>query len=409
MSGGRRLSYENTLLILMCLANGIVGLDRVAINFLSPFLIAEFHLSNTQLGLLSSAFSTTASVSGVVLASLADRSGKRKQVFLAAFVLFSLLSAGTGLMTSFATLMAARFVMGLTAGPLSPVSQSFLSLESSPHRRGFNMGFVQNVGVYLIGLMLGPILCTWIGQAMGWRWAFFLSGVPGLLMGGLILLLVRNPPGGQDEHAARPGAWAQLRLLLSSRNLILCVLISAMFSSWLVVQNAFMPRYLTDVDGMTPAGAGLLISVIGIAGAVGGVAIPWLSDRFGRKPAIVAAAFGGVIAPAALMLIHPGGAPLAAGLFVGWLAGSAGPLYLAIIPTESVPPRFGASAVALSLGVGEIVGGILAPAAAGMAADAWGLDAPYLISAACALVSGVLALFLTETRPGGRQATPALA
>ena len=408
MFKNRILSYENSLLVLMSVANGFIALDRAAINFLSPFIIKEFDLSNTELGLLSTAFSTTAAISGIVLCSLADRSGKRKHLFLTAFALFSLLSVVTGLASSFGLLIVARTVMGMTSGPLAPTAQSILYLESSEHRRGFNMGFLQNVGVYLIGMMLGPIICTQIGSALGWRPTFFLSGIPAGFVFILLLFLVRNPkpPEAATETSRTVDTrrfLLRLRELLSSRNLLLCLLISSMCSSWLLVQFTFMPRYLTDIDGLSPANAGLLMSLIGISGAVGGVLVSALSDRLGRRPLLAIAAFGGVVAPLVLLLVRDQIAVLGIGIFIGWLAGSAGPLYLAIIPTESVSPQLGATAVAITLGVGEVVGGIIAPAVAGIAADIYGLGAPFIMAIIFAVLSGFLALFLQETAPALRQ------
>jgi MFS family permease len=109
---------------------------------------------------------------------------------------------------------------------------------------------------------------------------------------------------------------------------------------------------------------------------------------------------GGALAPLAVLFIHGSFELLAVGLFIGWLiGGAAGPLYVAIIPTESISPALSATAVAFSLAFGEIIGGVIAPAAAGRVADATSLAAPFWISFACALISAVLTLFLTETAP----------
>ena len=261
------------------------------------------------------------------------------------------------------------------------------------------MGFIQTVGVYLVGMMLGPIICTQIGTAFGWRNAFFFSGIPAALIFLPFVFLVKNPNQPADRRADALVFVRQVGELVATRNLLLCLLISSMCSSWLLVQFTFLPRYLTEIDAMTPDNAGFLMSLIGISGAIGGVLVSALSDRFGRKPALVIAAFGGVIAPLVVLVTRDQVALLAVGIFVGWLASSAGPLYLAIIPTESVSPRLAATAVAVTLGVGEIVGGIIAPAAAGIAADRFGLSAPFVLSIAFALASGCFAMLLSETAP----------
>jgi MFS family permease len=72
---------------------------------------------------------------------------------------------------------------------------------------------------------------------------------------------------------------------------------------------------------------------------------------------------------------------------------------MATIPSESLPPRYLASSLGLVMGLGEIIGGVSAPTLAGMASDAYGLQASMLIMGGCAVVGGVLALFLKETAP----------
>ena len=75
------------------------------------------------------------------------------------------------------------------------------------------------------------------------------------------------------------------------------------------------------------------------------------------------------------------------------------PLFMATVPSESVDPRYVATALGLSMGLGEALGGVLAPSLAGVAADAVGLQAPIWIMAGLSLASFVIAMFLKETAP----------
>lgn len=408
----RLFNYENAVLVMMSAANGVLALDRGVINFLSTPISKELHLSFTQLGLFSSALSIAVAFSGLVLASVADSTGKRKLIQVIMLVLFSLLSASSGLALGFATLFAARLVMGLAEGPILPICQSIMSIVSSPQRRGFNMGFMQAVGAYGIGLILGPIIFTQIGAAFGWRVGFFISGVPGLLSAIAIMLWVRPLPQTAANAVAEEAKEERAHPLelFKSRNIVLCMAISGLMSAWLLVQGVFMQRYLTDLDHMTLTDTGFLISATGIGGLIGGTLFPGLSDWIGRKPTLLLGCIGGAFAPLAVLMLHGSFVVLAAGLFVGWLiGGAAGPLYVAVIPTESVSPRLSATAVAVSLALGEIIGGVIAPAAAGRAADATSLAAPFWISFVCAVVSAVLTLFLAETAPRKLAGRPAAA
>jgi len=394
-------TYENGLVLLMSMANGVVTLDRLAVSFLSPYIVAEFHISNTQVGLLASALSIAVASSGYLLASMAASTGKRKQILLVPLFLFSVFSALSGLAGGFAVLIMARSVLGLTEGPIVPIAQSIVAIESSEHRRGLNMGIVLNLGAALIGIGLGPILATHIAEAFGWRTAFFVSCAPGLaLVLGIALFLrpIREAPHPTPAAAASVGL-SGIGKVLTSRNIVLCILISGLYSAWLIIQSVFLPLYLVHADGLKPTDMGLAISATGIATAIAGMAVPALSDRIGRRPALALVTFFGMAAPLATLFVHGSGALIAFALFIGYFGGGAGPLYVGIVPAESVPPRYVATAVAIALAAGELIGGVAAPALAGRAADVYGLAAAFWIATADAGACGVLSLFLIETAP----------
>ena len=409
MARSRFWNYEVALLIMMSAANGVVAMDRLALNVLSPYIIPEFHLSNTQLGLLASGLSVTIAISGYLLASLADATRRRKTILLITLVLFSIFSAFSGLAASFAILLAARMLLGLAEGPICAIGQSIVAIESPEERRGFNMGVMQNLGAAVLGSTLGPILLTQIASAAGWRGAFFASCIPGLILAACIYVWVRPineaAPGAAPARSVLPDAGKEAGVLsiFRSKNLNLCLVIAGLFSAWLIVIGAFLPRYLTEVDGMKPTDIGLLIGLAGPAAAISGILAPGLSDRFGRRPMLALMTGFGVVMPLAVLYIHGPFLLLLLALFIGGLGGGAGPLYVAIVPAEAVPRRHVATAVALSLASGEIVGGVIGPAVAGRAADLVGLSAPFWISLGCAAVCAVLSLFLDETAPSKRK------
>ena len=401
------LTYENGFVVLMSLCNGVVAVDRLAVNFLSPYIVDEFHINNTQLGLLASGLSVAIACSGFLLASVADATRRRKQILLIMLFLFSICSALSGLATGFALLLGARILLGVMEGPIVPIAQSIVAIESNESRRGLNMGIMLNLGAAIVGMGAGPIVATHVAEAYGWRYAFFLSAVPGLLLVAAIAIWVRKPaeaprPAADLTRAAQPGLAGVIKVL-STRNILLCVLISGLYSAWLIVQSVFLPLYLVRVDAMKPTDMGTVIAITGIAAAIAGMAVPALSDRFGRKPMLAMITLFGVVAPAATLLVHGSPVLIALALFVGNFGGGAGPLYVAIVPSESVPARYVATAVAVALAAGEILGGVLAPTVAGRAADLFGLGAPFWISGGCAVVCSVLSLFLIETAPSRRR------
>jgi MFS family permease len=86
-------------------------------------------------------------------------------------------------------------------------------------------------------------------------------------------------------------------------------------------------------------------------------------------------------------------------MFIGWMGTGAFAVFMGVVPGESVPARYAATAVGLVMGVGEVVGGSCAPAVGGRAADLTTLAAPFQLALACALVAAFLSLFLKETAP----------
>jgi len=216
----KTLRYETQLLILLSLANGVVALDRLTASFLSPYLVADLGLNNTQLGLMSAALSIAVAASSVLLGRVADRTGRRRLILLSATVLFSLFSGLSGVAAGFGALLLARLLLGAAEGPMVPLSQAIMAEESHPSRRGFNMGVMQMAGAFLIGGMAGPVIATTVADAYGWRAAFFLSALPGLTLAlGLFFVMRPDPPRPARREGDAPAVplGAALRTLLGGR------------------------------------------------------------------------------------------------------------------------------------------------------------------------------------------------
>jgi len=398
----RALSYENRLLLILTLGGAVAALDAQSLFYLSPFVATSLGLNNTQIGLVSSTVLLSWSISGYVIGRLSDRSGRRKPWLVATFVMFAACSFLSGLAGSFAVLLGARLVMGLAEGPVIPVSQSIMIRHSSPHRRGFNMGLVQNFGAQLVGSLAGPIVLVQIATTLGWHAAFYIAGVPGLAVALLIAAFVNERAGGSPDPEQSPKAAAAvlgLSGLVRVRNIRLCILISCCVVAWYFVLLAFLPLYCVRVLRLTATGMSVVMSAIGAAGVVSALLVPALSDRLGRKAVMIVFTFGGVVASLAPLYVGNGLGWLIGLMFVGCLTLGTVPLFMATIPLESVPGGAAASATALVMGVGQILGGFLGPALGGVLADRWGLSVPLWMATGAAILAGLLSLRLTETAP----------
>ena len=395
------MRYEQRLIWVLGITFGFLFFDRNAASFLMPFITKDLGFNNQQVGLIASGLSFTWALSAFLGGALSDRTGSRKPILLVTVVAFSLCSFLSGLAGSFAALLAARLLMGLAEGPFLPVCQSLVARESDDGKRGHNMGVMQNFGSNLLGSFAAPLMLIPIATHSSWRTAFFLAGVPGLVMAVLIARYVREPdrkPQPAADSAATTGAMSYLAML-RYRNMILCVLMSIFMVAWMVLGWAFLPLFYVKVRQISAGAMSVLMSVLGLSAAFFSFVVPGLSDRLGRRPVVVAFNLLGLLVPLAALYWHGSLYLLGALIFLGWAASGTFPLFMGTIPSETIPARYVATSLGLTVGIGEVLGGVSAPAAAGWAADRYGLTAPILIMGGCALAGALLALALKETAP----------
>jgi predicted MFS family arabinose efflux permease len=342
-------TYENGLLLLLGMSFGVAFFDRQAAGILVPFITEDFHLTNTQVGFIGSALSLTWALGAYVIARWSDTAGVRKPFLLAFLIIFSLCSFISGLATSYPVLLISRIIMGAVEGPFLPVCLAIMAVESSKHRRGVNAGIMQNFFAALLGQTLAPIVLTMIASEYGWRSAFYVAGIPGLVCAVAVYFWVREPTKEalatlhSSVSDAYEGAKMGLFDMLKVRNVIVCCLISVFMVGWMVVGWTFLPKFFTEVRGFDGATMGKVLSVLGIASAVSGFGAPWLSDRIGRKPVMIAFCVLAALTPLAAMYFQGSSTILAALLFVGWLASGTFPLFMGVIPGESIPAKYAVS------------------------------------------------------------------
>lgn len=401
MSGKPFNTYENKLLLLLFFTVGFVFFDRLSINFLFPFMRSEFALTNAKIGMLTSALAVTWAVSGYVLATWAENLNRRKPILVIAVVVFSVCSAGSGLAGTFMVLLVARAVMGLAEGPVLPISQSLMGFASTESRRGFNMGFVQASAGGLLGAVVAPMVVVPLAETYGWRVAFFVAGIPGLVIAMFLARHVVEPKGFHraaatpQEIAGKPSFIEMIR----RRNIALCLVISCLFITWFVALMTFTPLYLMEKRGFAPGEMGILMTVLGIASVISGFLVPAISDRIGRKPTMIFFSAVAVAVPLVLVYFEASLPVLGALLFLTYFGYGCFPIFLATIPAETVGIAHAGRAIGLVIGVGEVAGGFFAPMIEGIAADKFGAEAPFLIASAATLLAMLISFALKETAP----------
>jgi len=392
--------YENFIVTSMFFTYGFVMMDRLSIVFLFPFIGPSLKLNGAEMGLSVSILSICWAISSWIFSSLSDLTRSKKKFLVVIVLVFSIASFSTGLATTFAALLFARGLMGAAEGPVVTLSQAAVLADSSVQRRGFNMGLVQS-STALLGSVVAPLLVVAIAQRMGWHYAFYILTIPGLIMALILMKFMKEPVLTEEITAhihVRPKI-SDYKAVFKHRNIWLGMIISIGFMSWLFAFTTFAPTFFVTVDKFTPSQTALIMSAMGVGSFVWGLILPFLSDRIGRKPTMVIFAFIAALAPVLVAVLHVSVGTFIVLAFFLALAQGYAPIFMAIIPAESIPRAFVATAMSLIVAVGELFGGTLVPTIAGYLADKVSPAAPFWMAAGGSLLACIVSFGLKETAP----------
>ena len=172
-------------------------IDRQVMTILLEPIKAEFGATDTQMGLLTGlAFALFYATLGVPMARLADR-WSRRNVLVISMAVWSGMTALCGLAGSFIQLLACRIGVAVGEAGGSPPSHSMLADYYPPERRATALG-IYALGIPF-GVLFGFFVGGWMEEFFGWRWAFVVVGIPGLLLALLVRFTVKEPPRGMSE------------------------------------------------------------------------------------------------------------------------------------------------------------------------------------------------------------------
>jgi MFS family permease len=321
-------------------------------------------------------------------------------------VLFSVLSAASGLARSFSELLLVRALLGIAEGPCWSVMMALVEENSSAEHRGRNIGIVVSAAA-IIGLAIAPVLTTQVAAHFGWRAAFFIAGAPGLVMAVLIVLFIHEGIDARTARSAHRVGLRELASLLRYRNIWACAVGAAGFMSWLFLVNTFAPLYITGVEHQSGTVAGFLMGAAGLGSFFLGLIAPALSDRFGRRPVLATMGLLCTLLPLALLTqsLYAQLWLLAGILFITQGGQAVSAIGIVLVPTESVPKNLGASAIGFTTMFGELIGGFVAPIVAGALVARHGPGEPLWAAAAGTVVVFIIALLL---KPAAAAASPAI-
>jgi predicted MFS family arabinose efflux permease len=274
-------------LALLTVTYAIYNLDKALVSVLLQPIKHEFALSDSALGLLTGAASTLPFLLATVpIGILADRYN-RKLLLIALLALWSLFTGLAGFAQGVALLFMSRALVAFFEAGYVPVSMSVISDSCTPGRRSTALG------TFAVGAPVGVFLAMaaggYIAAEHGWRSAFFLAGIPGLVMAALLLVFLKNPRRGQFDDAPREKQEPMsIRTVLSYMvrepaifhvvcGMVLVIVMLAAYAIWL-------PTFFARVHGMSLRQAGLMSAiVVGLCGAVGAAVGGMIADRVGKR------------------------------------------------------------------------------------------------------------------------------
>lgn len=248
--------YRWYVLALLMVIYAMNFIDRQIVTILAPYLKADLDLTNAQIGLLyGTAFAMFYALLGIPLAKLADGWSRVKTLSLG-LVFWSAMTTVSGLAGNFAQLGAARLGVGIGEASGSPAAVSLLS-DYFPKRMRASIFALYTTGMYIgmgASLMIGGyVVATWPGTwgLAGWQAAFIMVGLPGVALGGLLFLTVREPVRGALDGDPQPGSAHPFRHVL--------VEAATMFPPWSV-------RTLRTLGAAPAVVRRNLVTLVGILG-----------------------------------------------------------------------------------------------------------------------------------------------
>jgi len=247
----------------------------------------EFHKSDAQIALIITMTMAFRPVGGLIFGFLADRYGRRVPLMINTGV-FAISDIMTGLAPNFTTLLIVRALFGIVMGGCWGVGASLAMEGAATSKRGVLSGLLQEG--YAAGYVFAAIAYFFLIEPLGWRPLFYLGSLPAIALVLYIKFYVRESTVWQREFKSRRPWTVQSREILSHWKLFLYLLAfmtmmmfashgtQDMYPTFLQRQWHFGPRERATITGISMVGA-----------VVGGLAFGYMSDKWGRRKAIVLA------------------------------------------------------------------------------------------------------------------------
>jgi MFS family permease len=393
-------------------------MSRQVLSAVFPYLKAEWALSDTQLGSMSSIVALTVGLLAVPLSLLGDRWGRSKAI-IAMATLWSVATLGSAIAASYEQMMVARLFIGLGEAAYGSVGLAVVLMVFSPARRA------SLTGAYMAGGSFGSVLGVFLGGILamqfGWRGAFVAMAVIGLVLVVLYALFVNDARLKRNQHPgnsltaeqAAVGLRTPLRTLVSTPSVIFAYLASGVQLFIAGTLFAWTPSWLGRTYGLAPDKAGIAAAGIIVLMGAGMIVCGMITDRLSignpnRKwtSAIAYASLSLVLLTTGFSLDAGTGQLLLVALGAFFAAGTAGPAGAMI--ANLTPASIRATAFGTLTLFNSLLGLAAGPVIVGVLADKFGLATAMQIAPLCSIpVIVALVLGLRKYPSSLRKVAPA--
>jgi len=350
--------------------------DRQILGALVEPIRKQWALTDSQIGWLATAFTLLYAVVGVPLGRLSDR-WKRPQLLSLGVAAWSLLTAASGFAWGYASLFAARLGVGVGEATCAPAANSLIGDLYPAARRA------RAVSLFMLGLPIGNFLGSFVSghvaAAYGWRMAFYIACLPGLLLAVLATRLFDPPRGAAESSplAGRPHPGSPYWSVLKIPTIRWIIITGALSNFNMYAIPTFLPAYLSRFHSLDLRQANTLAAItFGAAGIPGLLLGGWAADRIaavrssGRLLLSSASLFLAAIF-IFLALNLPQGQLILFGTFMGMGCLLSYLYYSCVYATihDLVPPSLRGTAMALYFFAMYLLGGSFGPVLTGKLSD----------------------------------------
>ena len=384
----------NVVLFLLCMMYLITYIDRVNISTAASVIKTEFGLSNTQLGLIFSAFAYPYAIFQIIGGWVGDRFGPRRTLF-ACGLIWAVATILTGFASGIVSLFLCRVLLGFGEGATFPTATRAMQYWTPAGRRGFAQGLTHSFARF--GNAVTPPLVAWLMVLLSWRAAFIIIGVVSLTWVFVWFWYFRDDP---KEHPAITEAELAMlprrdasttRPIVPWRSLVPRILPVTivyfcygwtlwLFLSWIPL--FFINSYKLDVKQSAIFSLGVFLAGV-IGDTLGGVVSDWLfhktgNVRFARLSVILTGFVGAFMSLVPMLYIHDLNTIalcLSSGFFFAELI--IGPIWS--IPMDIAPKYSGTGSGIMN--TGSAVAAIVSPVVAGILIDKTGnWELPFIVT-----------------------------